>query len=62
MVSISNADFKELCKFVNHVYEKTQKGEKVSKLWAEVSARRLWKMMDKVTKKQAKTLEDNENE
>ena len=58
MVSISNEDFKELCKFVNHVHEKTQKGEKVSKLWAEVSARRLWKMMDKVTKRQSKTLED----
>ena len=51
MVSISNADYKELCKFVNHVYEKTQKGEKVSKLWAEVSARRLWKMQDKAAKR-----------
>lgn len=62
MVSISNADFKELCKFVNHVYEKTQKGEKVSKLWAEVSARRLWKMQDKAAKRSWKTFLQNMEE
>ena len=54
MVSISNNDYKELCKFVSHVYEQTQKGGKVSKLWAEVSARRLFKAMDKVAKKEAR--------
>ena len=58
MVTISNEDYKELCRFVSHVRDKVQKGEKISKLWTEVSAKRIWKMMDKVTKKQAKTLED----
>lgn len=51
MVTISNEDYKELCRFVSHVYEKTQKGEKVNRLWAEVSARRIWKMQDKVAKR-----------
>ena len=51
MVTISNEDYKELCRFVSHVNEKVQKGEKVSKLWAEVSAKRIWKMMDKVAKR-----------
>ena len=51
MVTISNEDYRELCRFVSHVNEKVQKGEKVSKLWAEVSAKRIWKMMDKAAKR-----------
>ena len=47
MVTISNEDYKELCKFVLHVYDKTRADEKVDRLWVEVSARRIWKMQDK---------------
>lgn len=51
MVTISNEDYKELCKFVQHVYGKTRAGEKVNRLWVEVAARRIWKMQDKVAKR-----------
>lgn len=51
MVTISNEDYKELCRFVSHVHEKVKKGEKISKLWTEISAKRIWKMMDKVAKR-----------
>ena len=51
MVTISNEDYKELCKFVQHVYDKTQAGEKVNRLWVEVSARRIWKMQDRAAKR-----------
>ena len=51
MVTISNEDYKELCRFVSYVRDKVQKEEKISKLWTEISAKRIWKMMDKVAKR-----------